>query len=79
MFDDPKQLSTALLHLVAQVLLLSLGLAIPLVVIFAGWNWRKILNDWRYSVRIGVFAVGLAAFWVLNQYDPGDIWYWFFD
>jgi len=50
MFDDPKQLVTAPLHLVFQVLLLSLGVAIPVLIVFALWNWPKILIDWWLSL-----------------------------
>ncbi len=79
MSDDPKQLATAPLHLVFQVLLISLVVAIPLLIAFAVWNWRKILRDWRYAAHIGVFAVGLLAIWLLVGYDPGHVWDWFFD
>jgi hypothetical protein len=77
--DDPKQLATAPVHLVLQLVLISLGVAIPLVVVFVMWNWRKVVSDWRYRVRIAVFGVGVAAFWILTRYDPGRIWDWFFD
>jgi hypothetical protein len=74
MFDDPKQLATAPLHLVFQLLLLSLGAVIPFPIVFALWSWDKILKDWRYSVRIGAFAVGLLAIWFVAHYDPGRVW-----
>ena len=77
--DDPKQLSTAPFHLVVQIIFLSLGCAIPLLVAFAAWNWRKVLGDWRYSIRSGAFVVGLFAIWVLVHYDPGQIWNWLLD
>ena len=79
MLDDPKQLATAPLHCVLVVLLLSLGGTIPLLVVLAVWNRRKVLSDWRYSLRIGVFAVGLLTFWILTHYDAGHVWEWFFD
>jgi hypothetical protein len=79
MFDDPKQLSTAPMHLVLQLLLMSLGIVIPLVIILAAWNWRKLFSDWRYTVCIGMFAAGLLAMWILSSYDPGHIWDWFVD
>ena len=79
MFDDPKQLATAPLHLVFQVLLLSLCVAIALLFVFSVWNWRKIVSDWRYSVRIGVFTAGLLATCLLAHYDPGHVWDWFLD
>jgi hypothetical protein len=79
MFDDPKQLATAPLHLVFQVLSLSLRVAIPLLLVFGVWNGSKILNDWRNSLRIGIFAIGLLAIWLLAHYDPGRVWDWFLD
>jgi hypothetical protein len=69
-YDDPKQLATAPLHLVLQLVLFSLDVAIPLVVVFATWNWRKVVSDWLYRVRIAVFGVGVATFWILTHYDP---------
>jgi hypothetical protein len=79
MFDDPKQLATAPLHSAIQILLVSLFVTIPLVIFWAVWNWRKIFSDWRYRACIGAFAAGLLAFWALAHYDPGRVWYWFFD
>ncbi|MGA8871460.1 MAG: hypothetical protein WB460_10005 [Candidatus Acidiferrales bacterium] len=79
MLDDPKELPTAPLHFTFQLLLLSLIVAIPLLIVFAGWNWRKILGDWRYSACLGAFAVGLLSIWLLAHYDPGRVWYWFLD
>jgi len=78
-YDDPKQLATAPFHLILQLLLLSLGVAIPIVVFLAAWNWRKVCSDWRYRVHVAVFLVGVATFWVLANYDPGRVWDWFFD
>jgi hypothetical protein len=79
MSDDPKQLATAPLHLVFQVLFLSLIFAIPLMITWVMRNWRKVIRDWRYSVRLGLFVVGVLAFWTLTHYDPGHVWDWFFD
>jgi hypothetical protein len=78
-YDDPKQLATAPLHVVFQLLLISLGVVIPLVIVFAMWNWRKVVSDWRYRVRIAVFGVGVAALCILTHYDPWRVWDWFFD
>ncbi|HEX7960846.1 MAG TPA: hypothetical protein VF493_13065 [Terriglobales bacterium] len=77
--DDPKQLSTAPVHLSFQILFLFLYGAIPLLIAFALWNWREVLSDSRYSRRLGAFVVGLFAIWVLVQYDPGHIWDWLLD
>jgi hypothetical protein len=57
MLDDPKELPTAPPHFVFQLLVLSLVVAIPLLIAFTAWNWRRILSDWRYSARVGAFAV----------------------
>jgi hypothetical protein len=78
MLDDPK-LATAPLDLVLWALLLSLGVAVPLLIVFAVGNCRKIIGDWRYRVRIGVFAIGVLAIWTLTHYDPGRVWAWFLD
>lgn len=77
--DDPAQLGTAPFHLVVEVMFFSLSCAIPLLVALTAWNWRKVLRDWRYSVWIGGFVVGLLALWVLVQYDPWHIWDWLLD
>ena len=79
MLDDPKELATAPLHCVFLVLVLSMGIAIPLLIVWAIQNWRKIQSDWQYRVRIGVFAMGLLAFWLLVHFDPGRVWDWFLD
>src|SRR5215467_12123288 len=63
MLDDPKNLPTAPLHFVFQLLLLVLSFAIPFLVFAAAWSWRKILKDWRYSVRVGIFVIGLITAW----------------
>jgi hypothetical protein len=79
MSDDPKQLATAPLHLVFQLLFLSLIVVIPLMIAWVMRNWRKVIRDWRYRLRFGLFAVGVLAFWTLTHYDPGHVWDWFFD
>jgi hypothetical protein len=79
MLDDPKELATEPLHLIVWVFILSLGVATPFLIGFAIRNRRKIFNDWRYLVRIGMFATGLFAFWLLIYFDPGRVWYWFLD
>jgi hypothetical protein len=79
MLDDPKDLVTELLGLVVWVLLLSLLLAVPSLIVLVIRNWRKIINERQYLVRIGVFAAGLLAFWLLVHFDPGRVWYTFFD
>jgi hypothetical protein len=79
MFDDPKELATAPLHLVFQLVLQSLEAVIPVLVVSAVWNWRKLLSDWRYSVQLGVFAIGLLAIWMSSHYDPGRVWSCFLD
>ena len=80
MLDDPKNLATAPLHFVNQILLVSLFVSIPLLIVWAAWNWRKIIfGDWRYRVEMGVYSVGLLVVWALIRYDPGHVWYWFFD
>jgi hypothetical protein len=79
MSDDPKQLSTAPLHLVFQLLFLSLIVAIPLMIAWVMRSWRKVIRDWRYRVGFGLFVAGVLAFWTLTHYDPGHVWDWFFD
>jgi len=80
MLDDPKQFATVPFHLafvVFQFLFLSSFLAIPLPMGLALWNHRKILSDWRSSLRFGVFAFGLLAIWLVAHYDR--VWDWFLD
>jgi hypothetical protein len=79
MLDDPKQLPTAPLHAVLQILVVSLTLAVPLMIGSAAWNWRRVFSDSRYSVRILVFGGGLLALWLLATHDPGRVWHWFLD
>src|SRR5690242_2789626 len=79
MLDDPKHLTTAPLHLVFQLIFLLSFLVIPLPMFLALWNCRKTCSDRRYSVGIGVLAVGLLAIWLVNHYDPGRVWDWFLD
>jgi hypothetical protein len=80
MLDDPKQLATAPLHSVNEILLFSLVVTVPVLIVWASWNWRKIaFGDRRYRVGMGAFTVGLVFVWALMQYDPGRVWYWFLD
>lgn len=79
MLDDPKQLTTAPLHLIFQLALLSLLIVIPIVVVSAVRNRRKFLTDRRYTAKLSLFAVGLLAIWIVFHYDPGRVWYWFLD
>jgi hypothetical protein len=80
MLDDVKQLATAPLHSVNQMLLVSLFGTIPLPIVWAAWNWRKIIfGDWRYPAGMRMFAVGLVFVWAFMKYDPGRVWYWFLD
>lgn len=65
--DDPKQLATAPHHLAFQLVLLFLVFVIPVVVVSAISNWRKLLSDWRYSAQLGVFAIGLLAIWMSSH------------
>jgi hypothetical protein len=78
-FDDPGQLATEPLHLVIWLLLAVLWPAAMLPVVLAALKWREILSNWRYTVWIGVSAVGLLAFLLLPYYDPGRVWDWFAD
>jgi hypothetical protein len=73
MTDDPKQIAIAPLHLLVVLLFLSLAAAIPMIIVLAVWNWRKLLSDWRYSAQIGVFAIGVASLCILITYDPGHV------
>src|SRR5262245_731564 len=77
MLDDPGHVLASPLLLVLDALFLLSFLAIPLPMFLALWNYRKILADWRYSIRIAVMAVGLIAICCLNHYDPGRVWDWF--
>lgn len=79
MLDDPKRFILPPLHLASQLLFLSSFLAIPLTIFLALWNYRKTLNDLRYSIRVALCAVGILAIWSLNHYDPGPVWDWFLD
>ena len=77
--DDPKQLAVEPLHLLVMLLFLSLAVAIPSLIVLAICNWRKFLSDWRYSAHVGTFAAGILILWALINYDPGNVWFWFFD
>ena len=72
-YDDPKQLVTAPVHLIFQLLLISLPVAILFLIVWFARNWQKTIRDWRYGVRVGVFVWGLLAFWMISQYDPGQV------
>jgi hypothetical protein len=75
MLDDPKQLATAPLHSVNQILLFSLVVTVPLLIVWAAWNWRKFsFGNWRYRAGMSAFTVGLVVVWALMQYDPGRVW-----
>jgi len=77
--DDPNIAAIEPLHFLVMLLFLSLVIAIPLVVVLAAWNWRKLLSDWRYSTHIAAFATGLLVLWILINRDPGNVWYWYLD
>ena len=75
----PRALAIEPLHFLVMLLFLSLVVAIPLVVVLAAWNWRKLLSDWRYSAHIAAFATGVFVLWILINRDPGNVWYWYLD
>ncbi len=77
--DDPKQVAVEPLHLLVMLLFISLAVAIPSLIVLAICNWRKFLSDWRYSAHVGTFAAGILILWALINYDPGNVWFWFFD
>lgn len=77
--DDPNIVAIEPLHLLVMLLFLSLVVAIPLVVVLAAWNWRKLLSDWHYAAHIAAFATGLLVLWILIDRDPGNVWYWYLD
>ena len=77
--DDPKQVAIEPFHLLVMLLFLSLAVAIPSLIVLAICNWRKFLSDWRYSAHVGTFAAGIMILWALINYDPGNVWFWFFD
>jgi len=77
--DDPNIVAVEPLHLLVMLLFISLPAVIPLMVVLALWKWRKLLKDWRYSIHIGGFAVGLIVLWLLIHLDPGGFWNWYFD
>jgi hypothetical protein len=79
MLDDPKELATAPLHCVFLLLVPSMGIALPLLIVWVLRNWRKVQSDRQYRVHIGVFAVGFLAFCLLVHFDPGRVWDWFLD
>jgi hypothetical protein len=56
-----------------------MGIAIPLLIVWALRNWHKVQGDRQYRVRIGVFAIGFLAFCLLVHFDPGRVWAWFLD
>lgn len=77
--DDPKQVAVEPLHLLVMLLFISLPVVIPSLIALAICNWRKFLRDWRYSAHVGTFAAGILILWALINYDPGNVWFWFFD
>jgi hypothetical protein len=81
MLDEPGQVWMSPFYPVFQLLFLLSFLAIPLPMFLALWNHHKVLHDRRYSSRVAVFAVGLAAVFVVFviHYDPGSVYDWFFD
>jgi hypothetical protein len=76
MVDD---LQLNLLDLLIWTFLISSVIAVPLLTFSAALKWRKVLSNWRYTVHIGVAAVGLVALVLLFHYDPGRVWDWFLD
>jgi uncharacterized membrane protein len=77
--DDPASRQSNHFTFLVMLLIVSLVVAIPLVVVLATRNRRKLLSDWRYSSHIAAFAIGLLVLWILINRDPGNVWYWYFD
>ena len=77
--DDPKAIAIGSIHLVWQVLMISLIPAGILLGAVAARNWRRVVQHRPYSVRLGVFAVGLVLVQVLSRFDPGRVWVWLAD
>jgi hypothetical protein len=80
MLDEPKGFASTPLDWMVSVLEVSVLIAVPLMIAFAAWNWRKVLTDRRYSVGVCVFVAGVLAIVILSAvYDPGRVWHWFWD
>lgn len=83
MADDPKQLATAPLHLIFQLLFIACLPVLPVLfiglIIWAGFRWRTVIHDPQYSLRIGIFGLGMVALWIFVNHDPGRVWDWFLD
>ena len=79
MLDDPKWPGSMAFGCVGMLLLVSILWAIPVMIVFTLWSWRKVFDDKRYFVRIGVFVSGVLLLASLQYYDPAHVWAWFFD
>jgi hypothetical protein len=82
MQDDPKGLVTIVttpLHCLLALLCVGLLLAVPSSAFLGVVIWRDLKRDWRYALRLAIFAVGSIVLVQLVRIDPGDIWRWFLD
>jgi hypothetical protein len=77
--DDPKQLATAPLHLIYQLLFIGL-LPAFFWLIFMTISHRKALRAPSfYPFGWGIFLSGALILHFLTSADPGNVWYWLAD
>ena|SRR5687768_8669041 len=77
--NDPKHLLTAPLHLVSTALVLLLHPLLLLVVAVAAQNWRVIRSNAAYWPWLSVLGLGWALIVLSGHFDPGAVWYWWWD
>ena len=77
--DDPKYLATAPMHLVSTALVLLLYPLSLMLVVVALKNWRVVRYQIAYSRWCAIFVLGWAGIYLSSFYDPGGVWYWWWD
>lgn len=77
--NDPKDLTTWPLHLLAAAGVLLIYPAAIFTVAVAGKSWRMFRFGSPYLGWLAVFIAGHIALQLSARLDPWQVWYWWWD
>jgi len=78
-FNDPKSLSTAPIHWLSTLFVFLAYPAAIFLIAVAVKNWRVVRVARIYWPWLIFFTVTFVALETVGHYDPGQVWYWWWD
>jgi hypothetical protein len=77
--NDPKDVASGSLHLITAVFVVSVYPAAVFTVALLLGNWRVVTSLNRSMLWSLLFLLSHVVFQVSARWDPGLVWYWWFD